>query len=478
MNKRKFLRELENRLAILEEKEIKDISNEYRDIIEEKIKAGKIEAEAVAEFGSIDELCSEILKAYKVNPKFANRDDDDDFDDTEINAKTFQDWIKNIASDLSDFIKDIGKNFDHKGKPISLELVIEIFIKIIILLVILAVLRWPFQAIGYIGRNLFTISFSPIDFVFSILWWILSTIVYLGLAIFIFWALFKEYFNAIEFKESKPETSDPEEKPLKKESKTNAIIDEQIQGNHKADMVVSKEGESSSNPFLILIRVFGVICFLIPLWLAQAVIIFVLVLTIYYIVTGIQIIGLPIILFGLVLGIGAFADFIYNLLFKIKKIKVSNIVTMIISVPIMLVGGVILAYNILSFDYINEAPNYLINYHTTEKTFQIDSEKKLSFRHNYKIEYVTDDNYEEDKIKLIISYSKTIHQIKNISMYEKDDECIINFEIIDVAKLKELKNVYDSLINDLKDGRVYNYNKLYQPSITIIGNVDTIEAIR
>ena len=41
MTKDKFLRELEKKLSILSEEERKDTINEYRDIIEEKVKHGK-----------------------------------------------------------------------------------------------------------------------------------------------------------------------------------------------------------------------------------------------------------------------------------------------------------------------------------------------------------------------------------------------------------------------------------------------------
>jgi len=46
---------------ILSEEERNDILNEYKDTIEEKVKHGSSEEEAVADFGSIEELSREIL---------------------------------------------------------------------------------------------------------------------------------------------------------------------------------------------------------------------------------------------------------------------------------------------------------------------------------------------------------------------------------------------------------------------------------
>jgi len=66
MNKKEFIRLLEEKLKILEENELKDIINEYKDTIDEKVKHGKSEEEAVSDFGDVDELTKEILKAYKI----------------------------------------------------------------------------------------------------------------------------------------------------------------------------------------------------------------------------------------------------------------------------------------------------------------------------------------------------------------------------------------------------------------------------
>lgn len=66
MNKRDFLEELKSFLSILEEKEQKDILDEYSQHIEMKIKTGMSEEEAIKDFGDIRELASDIMEAYHV----------------------------------------------------------------------------------------------------------------------------------------------------------------------------------------------------------------------------------------------------------------------------------------------------------------------------------------------------------------------------------------------------------------------------
>lgn len=66
MSKREFLEELKNFLSILEEREQKDILDEYSQHIEMKIKDGMSEEEAIRDFGDIRELASDIMAAYHV----------------------------------------------------------------------------------------------------------------------------------------------------------------------------------------------------------------------------------------------------------------------------------------------------------------------------------------------------------------------------------------------------------------------------
>ena len=95
MTKKKFLSELEKKLSVLNESEIKDIMNEYNDIIDEKVKHGKTEKEAISDFGKIDDLANEILSAYKINPNY-NEESKDEFEAS----------CKKLGEDFDDFIKN------------------------------------------------------------------------------------------------------------------------------------------------------------------------------------------------------------------------------------------------------------------------------------------------------------------------------------------------------------------------------------
>ncbi|ERJ11830.1 HAAS signaling domain-containing protein [Haloplasma contractile] len=67
MDKQTFLKTLENKLIILNENEREDILTEYSDVIDQKVKEGKSQVEAVKDFGNIKELVREIYDAYRIS---------------------------------------------------------------------------------------------------------------------------------------------------------------------------------------------------------------------------------------------------------------------------------------------------------------------------------------------------------------------------------------------------------------------------
>lgn len=71
MDKREFLSALERSLSVLQEDELKDIISEYEQHIDIKVEKGLTEEEAIADFGSFQELTAELLEAYHVRADYA-----------------------------------------------------------------------------------------------------------------------------------------------------------------------------------------------------------------------------------------------------------------------------------------------------------------------------------------------------------------------------------------------------------------------
>lgn len=72
MNKESFLKELSERLQVLNEQERQDLLEEYEQHIDLKIENGLSEEEAVRDFGTPEQLCEELLDVYHINSEYAS----------------------------------------------------------------------------------------------------------------------------------------------------------------------------------------------------------------------------------------------------------------------------------------------------------------------------------------------------------------------------------------------------------------------
>lgn len=136
MSKEEFLRVLERKLDVINEKERKDIIDEYRTHIEMKMQEGKTEEEVIQDFGDIDELVEEILDAYKINTQRVNQSFD---------AK------------LNKVLDSLFESFQRfLGSLTSLDVddVVRLVFEILVILILLSLLHIPFRIISSIGSSL------------------------------------------------------------------------------------------------------------------------------------------------------------------------------------------------------------------------------------------------------------------------------------------------------------------------------------
>lgn len=77
MDKKIFLDELRKSLRVLKEEELQDIIGEYEQHIDMKVKNGLTVEQAIADFGNVKELASEILEAYHVRAEYSMTDEQD-----------------------------------------------------------------------------------------------------------------------------------------------------------------------------------------------------------------------------------------------------------------------------------------------------------------------------------------------------------------------------------------------------------------
>lgn len=449
MNKKEFLDKLEKKLSILDESERKDILDEYKDTISEKVKHGQSEEEAVADFGNVDELVKEILSAYKIDPDFEGKDENT-FNKLLSDG---EDLIKKGADKLAKTSKGLASDFKRTNKEINLSLVFEIVIKIIITIFLIGILRLPFMLIYEVGKGMLDSIFAPFEMIFSFLFGVLLLIVYLSLCVLVIVSLFKGYF--------KHDDTSLEDAHKEEEENKNSEV--------KEKSPVKKGRSTLGEAIILIIKIWVVIFIMVPAVFVDLCILFGLCLAIIYLIKGINLFGLGILLLGCLIMCTWFIKLIYGILFKAEKV---NVIPLIISIILMMVGGLLFADMIINIDYYDKVPSN-IKKESKSYEYKIDERTVISNLNGYTEEIVKD--MKDGEIKVEVDYYKEATKIK-IDDYDAGDYRRIAF-VNNYTGINPTKFMYNNFIDNLKDNKIYNYNDVYAFNIKVYGNEKTLEMV-
>lgn len=450
MNKKKFLKILEEKLQILSEEERNDILNEYKDTIEEKVKHGSSEEEAVADFGSVEELSREILKAYKINPDYSkSKDKVKDF------VEDGETLIKKGAEKLSEWTQDIVDDFKNNDQNWTLEMVFEVIIKAIILLIGLSLLRVPFYLIEALGLNIFEMAFPPFNSVFKVVLRCFTSFIYLIVCIVIVMIVFKPYFVT-----------------SKKSSKKKEVHTNKIEKENKESAIAKKP--RSSSVVVEIIKAFLFLCIVFPLYIADFGCYIALAVLVFLLVKGVPILGLLLMLLGITIFLTFLTRLFYNLLYGNKKIYCYSL---IISAVIFVSGCFFSIETLTDFEVYQGLPS---NTFPKKEIVYESSIKSESFHISYyDYEIMEDSSLEDNKIEFVIAYYSDF--VLNVDVEEKnlDDTTFYKLKIVhkNVNK-KNRRKVYDMVLTELKSLHWYHYNELRDLKIVVKANANTIDKIK
>ena len=457
MTKDKFLRELEKKLSILSEEERKDTINEYRDIIEEKVKHGKKESEAVKEFGSIDELSKEILNAYKINPDYKSKDFVDGAEEL----------IRKGAKKISEVTDDVVDSIKQSDFECTTSNVFEIILKVIILLIFLAILKIPIYFASELGSSVFRIGVEPFATIFSWIWKGLIEIVYLGICVLLIVKLITDYS-----KKDKTAKTNSKVKNTKIEEKTNSKVkNTKIEEKTTKENKKVKKNDTFETIVLILVRLFVIFTIIIPLVFVAFLFIVGLVILIYLLCKGIGVYGFLIATLGCLGFIICIIDLIYRGLIADKKIY---LYPFLINILLIIIGGVMSISYIFDFEYHDSLPQN--RYETKTEIFMEDIDKKTSIS-NYKTEIIVDNSIEDNKIKAEVTYYPKFVSIEKHEDTDEDKD-YISFVTNEKDTTFSLNNKYTKMImKDIKNKKIYNYNEFNDVKVKIYVNEKTKDLV-
>lgn len=440
MTKRKFLSTLERRLEILNEEERKDIISEYRDIIDDKIKHGTSEEEAVASFGSMDDLVSSILCAYKINPNYGK---DNTSSKKVKDAVTDTDtWIKRVALKMTNVTKEVVADFKENHQEFTMQLIFEMIIKAVILVVVLAIMKIPFLFIEHMGRSILDMAFYPLDEVLMFFWSFLIGVLYFICCILIIVVVFQSYFNKRNSKE---------------EVQKKKTVDKQIKPS-------SKIKKSSFRTIVSgMIHVFIVVFILLPLWLITICFCLGLGFLIFFLLQGIDVVGVLLLTLSFIIFFMTFATMIYNLCIVHRKVHLSFY---FISVCLFALGLFLTIHTFFKFEYVDEVPGKNLSLQEDVITEELNGRELILGDYNKNVEVVIDNTVEVGSVSIMVSYYDDFLQVEPYYDNERDS---VYLRISTFRKYNHFvrKEMYEMILSDLRNYTWHDYEQIYEPEVVV-----------
>lgn len=444
MTKKDFLDKLREKLEILKSDEVEDIINEYSEHIDEKVKSGVSEEDAILEFGDFNELVTNILDAYKIN-------------------KNYNKGESNIVNDLIDTTKNV---FNETIKIISsgtFKDILQLLIYVLIALIICAFVKIPF----YFIQDGFENIISPLPYrIYNVISGIVAVvinIIYIFIAYIVYIKLMSEkILNNFELNTLK-------EVSKKKSVNSKKIKEDKIEKSEKKDL------HKSDNSFMnfigkIFVWIFKINAFLILIIAACALVAVSVLFAVaiefsfkYYLFLG-AIIGS----FGLLLGAIWVCEILYRFIFDFKYNKLRLLITFIVAVVLFGSGLGLFAVEIAGLDFNDVEPEYILR---KEYTFDTNTINKIECDYCKVVNKNVVKDMEDGTIIVKVygpEYSSPYY-------YEH------NYSLDSTAATIYYRNSTNKLLNrildDVKHGKFYNYDVERKLEITIEGNKNTLDKV-
>jgi len=458
MSKNEFLAKLRRKLVILKKSEIDDIVDEYGGYIDEKIKKGKSEEEAIKDFGDFDELVKEILSAYKIS---------EDFDEDQAVSNVLSNIFESIASAVDKLVKKVSKMSSGE--------IIGIIIEMLLVVLCLHICHFPFELVSNMGANIFDVLMSPFSNILIGIWRFVIEITYLVLVVIIF----VKYFNTRYLMVDDVSIEREVRKVVRKNSRKKDDVVEDKYDDYKDERKKTSKNndEEESTVFNSVFNgVFRGICkafallMAIPTVFVFTGIVIAFVLSIIFLGFGAHFIGIPIIILSLLIACSMFMDILFSVISSRKKTFVKIFSSLIISIVLFGIGCGICALEFANATYINDVPS---RYEL--KTEKYDIEKK-DLENYYLPRYFTNYIIDETLVDKVVVEVKTYDEFASFNL---ESSRVSRYYSIDGTSntIFNGKKFFSLIKNDLKKKEFYNYGLLFEPIINVYGSKENLDVI-
>lgn len=415
-----FLRKLRRRLNFLDEKERDKVINTYRDKINEEIKKGKKEKDAVNSLGSLDKVVKKVCQEHNIDYDYCHRQNNFDKD------------VTNLSNVIAEFLRDIIRIVRKVKLSTSLESFLEVVIKVIVLVLLFVVAKLPFILLESLAGFINRFVFYPFNSTFDMAVNLILSLAYLVVCVIMTLKVFGTY----QVKEKRQ----VKEEELEKVDKEYNWLD-----------------------FIVRLVIYLVI--LIPLALLALVDLFILTVSAYLVARGIDMIGIPIMLAGIFGLLFALFAIIRDCLYRKRR---SYLLAIMLSVLVFITGIFITINDFSKFQYPNNLDLSSIKITEEEKTIELNDVDSRIYVNNGDYEVLLDNNLIDGEIRVVVNY---YDQYIDVNYYQEEKNNV-NYLVFDYKLDDKItySNITENVIKDLKKGYIFNYSNVKKIKVKVYAN--------
>lgn len=403
---------------------------------------------------TLDDLTNDEIKYNDVKPK---------------NAKGFSNIIDDIIY-IIDKTYNMFKNMTSKerGKCIG---------ELIILFIILLLLKIPFEYIKNLGDTAINGIFGYRSMLLAGIWDFMINILYLILFIFTYVYIYKTYYLD-KYKPGHIEESNSNVN-VKEEQVNVRDEDKKVEDKKKEVIVREKRGIGTSlfstMGELVTLLAKGFLIFMcIPFILSFISLFIVLIIMTVLLFKGVFYFGFLISILAAIMLNYVLLKLLITFIFSDKLNFKMLFASFIVGLSLLGIGFGVSVIDIAYTEILDELPENVID--LTTKIEEYDMVDNLVIDDHYwyatDVEYVTDNDL-TDTVKLEISYYKDVNHVE---VYKSESS---NFTYINAySESRWNKRILDLILNNLKDKKIYEYDKLYDYSIKVYSSETNINKMK
>ena len=425
---KEFLKNLNNRLYFLNKDEKNKILEEYRSKIENDYKETHNMKITIEKLGDMDTIVNEICDKYNLSRSLSVRNNKFDRD------------VSSCSKMIGNFIRDILKIVRKTKLQHNLESFLEVIVKLLYLTIIFTLIKLPFIIFEKLVSSVNYLLFYPYENTFNTCSNFIFSIIYFVICIIITLRTFGDYRI--------------KNKKIVEEDKINSI-------------------DKEYNWLDLIIRFIIYLIILIPIGILIILTISIACLLIYLFTTGINIIGLPIMLFGLS---GLLIGLFMIILDALKQKDRSYSILVLLSMFVFVIGFIISIANYNSFKKTSDISNSVIEMTKEEVNITLKDEVKHIIVEQGKYELLEDDTLSDNDIKVIVTYCDNYYDIKYDQVIADGYNYIYFKPVLDDDFNN--KDFINNILTDLRKNFLIDYTDVKEINLKIYANKHTINKLK